>query len=292
MMQAAVPPMSAGLASIASRYDLILCDVWGVVHNGVAAFPEAVAALQRARAQGATVILISNAPRPGAVIRKQLDRLRVPHGGAYDTIIASGDVTREELAKRPGARLYHLGPERDHPNYEGLDLKLVPLEEAELVVCSGLFDDNKETPDDYRDLLARMRERGLPMICANPDIVVERGDRLIWCAGALAERYAALGGEVVYAGKPHAPVYKSALALAARIRGSVVARERVLAIGDGVRTDLLGAVAQGFDTLFVFGGIHAVDVLDERGEPVAERLAHLFAEAGAWPAAVIRRLVW
>jgi HAD superfamily hydrolase (TIGR01459 family) len=292
MIQAAVPPMIAGLASIASRYDLILCDVWGVVHNGVAAFPEAVAALERVRMQGATVILISNAPRPGAVIRKQLDGLRVPHGGAYDTIIASGDVTREELAKRPGVRLYHLGPERDHPNYDGLDLKLVALEEAELVVCTGLFDDNKETPDDYRDMLARIRERGLPMICANPDIVVERGDRLIWCAGALAERYAALGGEVVYAGKPYASVYQSALAQAARIRGSAVGRERVLAIGDGVRTDLLGAVAQGFDTLFVFGGIHAVEVLDERGELVAERLAHLFAEAGAWPAAVIKRLAW
>ncbi len=291
MMQAAVPPMIAGLASIASRYDLILCDVWGVVHNGVAAFPEAVTALQRVRAQGATVILISNAPRPGAVIRKQLEGLRVP-GGAYDTIIASGDVTREELAKRPGVRLYHLGPERDHPNYHGLDVKLVALEEAELVVCTGLFDDNKETPDDYREMLARIRERGLPMICANPDIVVERGDRLIWCAGALAERYAALGGEVVYAGKPYAPVYQSALAQAARIRGSAVGRERVLAIGDGVRTDLLGAVTQGFDTLFVFGGIHAVEVLDERGEPVTERLAHLFAEAGAWPAALIKRLVW
>lgn len=283
--------MIAGLASIASRYDLILCDVWGVVHNGVAAFPEAVAALQRVRAQGATVILISNAPRPGAVIRKQLEGMRVP-GGAYDIIIASGDVTREELAKRPGVRLYHLGPERDHPNYDGLDVKLVALGEAELVVCTGLFDDNKETPDDYRDMLAEIRERGLPMICANPDIVVERGDRLIWCAGALAERYAALGGEVVYAGKPYAPVYQSALAQAARIRGSAVARERVLAIGDGVRTDLLGAVTQGFDTLFVFGGIHAVEVLNERGELVADRLAHLFAEAGAWPAAVIRRLVW
>jgi HAD superfamily hydrolase (TIGR01459 family) len=290
-MQAAVPPLIDGLASIASRYDLILCDVWGVVHNGVAAFPEAVAALQRVRVQGATVILISNAPRPGTVIRKQLEGMRVP-GAAYDTIIASGDVTREELAKRPGVRLYHLGPERDHPNYEGLDVKLVPLEQAELVVCTGLFDDNKETPDDYRDRLAQIRGRGLPMICANPDIVVERGDRLIWCAGALAERYAALGGEVVYAGKPYAPVYRSALAQAAKIRGSAIERQRVLAIGDGVRTDLLGAVAQGFDTLFVFGGIHAVEVLDERGEPVTERLAYLFAEAGAWPAALIKRLVW
>ena len=291
MIQAAVPPIIPGFASIASRYDLILCDVWGVVHNGVAAFPEAITALQRVRAQGATVILISNAPRPGVVIRQQLEGMRVP-GGAYDTIIASGDVTREELAKRPGVRLYHLGPERDHPNYDGLDVKLVTLEEAELVVCTGLFDDNKETPDDYRDMLAEIRERGLPMICANPDIVVERGDRLIWCAGALAERYAALGGEVAYAGKPHAPVYQSALALAARIRGSAVARERVLAIGDSVRTDLLGAATQSFDTLFVCGGIHAVEVLNEHGEPVPDRLAHLFAEAGAWPAAVIKRLAW
>jgi HAD superfamily hydrolase (TIGR01459 family) len=291
MLKAAVPPVISGLAPIAARYDLLLCDVWGVLHNGVAAFPDAVAALKNARAGGASVILISNAPRPGAVIRRMLDRMQVPPD-AYDAIIASGDVTREELKKRPGVRLFHLGPERDHPNYEGLDVKLVPMEEAELVVCTGLFDDVNETADDYRDFLARIRARELPMICANPDIMVERGEQLVWCAGALAERYAALGGETIYAGKPYAPVYRTALERAAEIRGRAPPKARVLAIGDGVHTDLLGAASQGFDSVFVFGGIHAVDVLDPGGELDMERLARLFADGGAWPAAVIRRLAW
>ncbi len=291
MLKAAVPPVIAGLGPIASRYELILCDVWGVVHNGVAAFPDAVAALENARAGGATVILISNAPRPGAVIKKMLDRMQVPHQ-AYDAIIGSGDVTRDELKKWPGVRLYHLGPERDHPNYEGLDVTLVPIEEAELVVCTGLFDDTRETADDYRELLAGMRARGLPMICANPDIMVERGDQLVWCAGALAERYVALGGETIYAGKPHASVYRTALGRAAEIRGRKSEPARVLAIGDGVHTDLLGAATQGFDSVFVFGGIHAAEVLDARGELDPERMVRLFADGGAWPAAVIRRLAW
>jgi HAD superfamily hydrolase (TIGR01459 family) len=291
-MQPAVPPAVAGLAHLAPRYDLLLCDVWGVVHNGVAAFPEACEALEHARARGATVMLISNAPRPGHVIERMLAKLQVPRG-AYDAIVSSGDVTRDELAKRPAARVFHLGPPRDHPNYDGLGVKLVPLEDADLVVCTGLFDDTKETPDDYRDLLGRIRARGLTMICANPDIVVERGEQLVWCAGALAERFAALGGDTIYAGKPYAPIYRMTLDQAARIRGAEVPTGKVLAIGDGVRTDLLGAVAQGFDSLFVYGGIHAQDVgMDEVGEPDPKRLAHLLADGGAWPAAVIKRLAW
>jgi HAD superfamily hydrolase (TIGR01459 family) len=292
MVQPAPPPAIAGLAEIAARYDVLLCDIWGVVHNGVAAFADACVALENMRARGAIVMLISNAPRPGHVIERMLVKLRVPRG-AYDDIVSSGDVTRDELARRPGARVYHLGPERDHPNYEGLEVSLVPLEQAELVVCTGLFDDTRETPDDYRQLLAQVRARGLVMICANPDIVVERGDALVWCAGALAERYAMLGGEVIYAGKPHAPIYRLALGRVAAMRGGEVPAARVLAIGDGVRTDLLGAAAQGFDSLFVYGGIHAQDVgMDAQGEPDPKRLAHLLAEGGAWPAAMIRRLAW
>jgi HAD superfamily hydrolase (TIGR01459 family) len=291
-MQPAVPPVVAGLADLAPRYDLLLCDVWGVVHNGLAAFPEACEALERMRARGGAVMLISNAPRPGHVIERMLAKLQVPRG-VYDGIVSSGDVTRDELAKRPGARVYHLGPPRDHPNYDGLDLELVPLEDADLVVCTGLFDDTWETPDDYRDLLGQIRARGLAMICANPDIVVERGEQLVWCAGALAERYAALGGQTIYAGKPYAPIYQLTLAQAARIRGGGIAADKVLAIGDGVRTDLLGAVTQGFDSLFVYGGIHAQDVgMDERGEPDPRRLAHLLGDGGVWPAAMIKRLVW
>jgi HAD superfamily hydrolase (TIGR01459 family) len=288
MLHAAAPPILEGIAPLVPRYDLLLCDVWGVVHNGRRAHPSAVDALTRARAAGATIVLITNAPRPGAVIEQQIVQYAVPRG-CYDTIVASGDVTRDELRRRPGVKLFHLGPDRDLPNYEALDLKLVDLHTAEIVVCTGLFDDTVETPDDYRDMLACIRERQLLMICANPDIVVERGDHLIWCAGALAQAYEEIGGEVIYAGKPYAPIYDLALARAGKLRGKPVARDRVLAIGDGVRTDLVGAVRQGIDCLFVAAGIHAAELdIDGANGPKAD----IFARAGAWPAALIRRLVW
>jgi HAD superfamily hydrolase (TIGR01459 family) len=289
---AAVPPVVAALAPFASRYDLFLCDVWGVVHNGIAAFPAANEALTRARAAGVTVIMISNAPRPAAIVRKQIARYGVP-ASAYDDVVASGDVTREELAARPGARVFHLGAERDLPNYEGLDVTLVDLDRADLVVCTGPFHDDTETPDDYRELMARIKARDLLLICANPDIVVERGDRLIWCAGALAAIYDELGGRTIYAGKPYAPIYKMCLARAAALRGREVPRSRVLAIGDGLKTDLLGAARQEIDCLFVTRGIHAADFgLDEKGGMDRDKLERAFAEAGAAPAAIMRELIW
>ena len=288
MLHAAAPPVIDGIGPLISRYDLLLCDVWGVVHNGRTAHPQAVDALKRARAAGTTVIMITNAPRPGAVIERQIVHFAVPRD-CYDTIVASGDVTRDELRRRPGVKIFHLGPERDMPNYEGLDLNLVEIEGAELVVCTGFFDDTVETPDDYREMLARFRQRGLPMICANPDIVVEWGDQLVWCAGALARDYEAIGGDVVYAGKPYAPIYDLALERAASLRAKAVDRERVLAIGDGVRTDLAGAVRQNIDCLFVADGIHAAE-LNLDGPDGLD--AKLFAEASAWPIAIVRRLAW
>jgi HAD superfamily hydrolase (TIGR01459 family) len=292
MLHEKIPPVLAGLSPLVSRYDVILCDVWGVVHNGKAAFPQATAALEHARKSGVSVVFVSNAPRPGKIVERQMAALGVT-ASSYDAVVTSGDVTREELGRRPGARLYHLGPPRDLPNYEDLDVALVDLDEAELVVCTGLLDDTKETPEEYSDLLVRIRARGLPMLCANPDVVVERGEHRIWCAGALAERYAALGGSVLYAGKPYPAVYRSALARAAAIRGKAVEQKRVLAVGDGVRTDLAGAVEQGFDCLFVADGIHAAELgLNEQAEPDPERFRKTFAGAGAWPAAVVRRLVW
>ena len=287
-----LPPVVAALAPFAERYDLFLCDVWGVVHNGIAAFPAANEALTRARAAGVTVIMISNAPRPGEVVKKQIGRYGVPES-AYDDVVASGDVTRAELAARPGARVFHLGAERDLPNYEGLDVTLVDLDHADLVVCTGPFHDDTETPDDYRELLARIKARDLLLICANPDIVVERGDRLIWCAGALAAIYDELGGRTIYAGKPHAPIYEMCLARAATLRGREVPRSRVLAIGDGLKTDLLGAARQEIDCLFLTRGIHAADFgLDDKGGMDRDKLERAFAEVGARPAAIMRELIW
>jgi HAD superfamily hydrolase (TIGR01459 family) len=289
---AQLPPVVDALAPLAERYDLFLCDVWGVVHNGVAAFPAANDALTRARAAGVTVIMISNAPRPGAVVKKQIARYGVPES-AHDDVVASGDVTREELAVRPGARVFHLGAERDLPNYEGLDVTLVDLDHADLVVCTGPFHDETETPDDYRELMARIKARDLLLICANPDIVVERGDRLIWCAGALAAIYDELGGRTIYAGKPYAPIYDTCFKRAAVLRGREVPRSRVLAIGDGMKTDLLGAARQKIDCLFITRGIHAADFgLDEKGGMDREKLARAFAEAGAAPIAIMRELIW
>ena len=292
MQDNAIPPVISGLGSLAPRYDLILADVWGVVHNGVAAFPAATDALARARAAGATVILVSNAPRPGAVVARQIAGYGVP-AGCFDAVVASGDVAREELAQRPGARIYHLGPTRDLPNYEGLDLKLVSLDEAEVVVCTGLIDDTKETPDDYWPVLERMRARGLLMICANPDMVVERGDKRVWCAGALAKIYADAGGAVHYAGKPHASIYDLTFKRAAELRGEAVPRERALAIGDGLHTDLAGAAGQGIDCLFVAGGIHAADFgfsTDAALDPA--KLARVFADAHVRPIGIMPRLSW
>jgi HAD superfamily hydrolase (TIGR01459 family) len=276
---------------LARDYDVLLCDVWGVIHNGMAAFAPACEALTRFRARGGTAILITNAPRPGDAVARILDRLKVPRQ-AYDAIVSSGDVTRGIVASRRGQRVFHLGPQRDVPIFAGLDVDFVPLETADYVVCSGLFDDTVETPETYRDMLAKMRSRSLFMVCANPDIVVERGETLVFCAGALADAYAALGGEVLYCGKPHAPIYQAALAAAEAARGGVaVPRRRVLAVGDSVRTDLKGAAAFGLDSVFVTSGIHAEEY-GGRHTPDLEALNAIFTTADVMPIAVTRALSW
>jgi len=285
-----MPPLISHFSELAGAYDLVLCDVWGVVHNGVAATIPSCDALKRFRAQGGTVVLITNAPRPGDVVQVFIDRLQVPRA-AYDTIVSSGDVTRAVVAGRAGQTVFHVGPDRDLPIFDGLGVKLVPVERADFTVCSGLFDDTKETPDDYRELIESMRRRGLLMVCANPDVVVERGEHLVYCAGAIADAYAAAGGEVLYAGKPYRPIYEQALGAAQAARGGSVASARVLAIGDSVRTDLKGAAAFGIDCLFVTAGIHAAE-LGGREQPNASALAEIFAAAGVYPKAVMRRLEW
>jgi len=249
----------ASLQDIVSHYDVILCDVWGVLHNGVSAFADASIALRAARENGLTVVLITNSPRPHPGVMRQIEGLGVLPD-AYDRIVTSGDVTRAVVASRP-KQVYFIGADRDHPLLDGLGTMLVGEDEAEIVVCAGFVDDENETPEMYRELLARLATRQLPMICANPDLVVERGHRLIPCAGALAELYEELGGDTRIAGKPHKPIYSAALATAEQSRGPVD-HARVLAIGDGMPTDVRGAISEGLELLYISAGIHARDYMD------------------------------
>ncbi|EPR18101.1 haloacid dehalogenase [Agrobacterium radiobacter DSM 30147] len=244
------------LGEITDGFDVILSDVWGVLHNGVSAFPDAAVALREARKAGKTVVLITNSPRPAPGVIAQLRVLGVPDE-AYDRIITSGDVTRGLIAEGP-KKVFLLGPERDMPLLEGLDVECVGEAETESVVCTGFFDDETETPEDYTEMLKGFIARKVPMICANPDLVVERGERIIPCAGAMAAYYEQLGGEVRIAGKPHAPIYEACLAAAREVRGAF-AKDRVLAIGDGMPTDVKGAIASGLNLLYISGGIHAAE---------------------------------
>ena len=294
-MTAPIPTLP-GLSGIAEGRDLILCDVWGVLHDGQKAHVAAGEALIRFRAlpgpRRRRVVLVSNAPRPGDGVGRILDRFGVPRE-AYDAILTSGDLTRDLIAARPGARIRHLGPERDLGVFKDLDLTLVPEEEADLVVCTGLFDDRAETPDDYRDELTRLAKRGLTMICANPDLVVESGNRLIPCAGLLAAAYADLGGEVVYAGKPHRPVYEAALSVAASLDGGGPDdKGRVIAIGDAIRTDIAGASGFGIASLLVARGIHAEELGVTAEHHTLGDIADWLGRQTVHPDAVIERLVW
>lgn len=284
-------PFIERLEPLLRDYDVLFCDVWGVIHNGMNAFPAACDALTRFREAGGTVILITNAPRAGEAVARILDRLAVSRG-AYDAITSSGDVTRGVVSARLPQTVFHLGPQRDLSIFAGLDVTFAPAESADYVVCSGLFDDTVETPESYRETLSAMRARNLFMVCANPDIVVERGDTLVYCAGALAEAYVAIGGQVLFCGKPHAPIYDAALTAATALRGgSAPARRRMLAIGDSVRTDLKGAAGFGIDYTFVTSGIHAEEY-GSRDAPDMAALNAIFAAAGVRPKAVMRELAW
>jgi HAD superfamily hydrolase (TIGR01459 family) len=275
------------LRDLVDGVEIILSDIWGVVHNGLEAFPEACEALHTYRQRGGTVILITNAPRPADSVQRQLRKLGVADE-TYDAIVSSGDLTRNFVADHPGKKMFWIGPERDSSIHRGLDAAMAPLEQADYIVCTGLFDDETESAEDYRAMMLQAREHKLPLICANPDIVVERGDRLIYCAGAIAELYRELGGEVIFYGKPHRPIYERAMALAAERRGQPTSLDRVLAIGDSVRTDLTGALGFGINCLFLTRGIHSeefegIDQLDPAS--VKELFGHP-------PRALMRELRW
>jgi HAD superfamily hydrolase (TIGR01459 family) len=273
----------SGLGEIAGDYDALVCDVWGVLHNGVAPFWPAVEALRRFRAERGRVVLLTNAPRPPAGIVAQFANIGVPPD-CYDVIVTSGGAAREYLAQRSAEAplpMLHIGPERDRGLYEGLNVVLTGPEAAALVLCSGLFDDETETPETYRSTFVDLKERRLPMICANPDVMVPRGGKLIWCGGGLAKLYEELGGDVTYYGKPHPPIY----ALALEAAGNPA---RALVIGDGFETDIRGANAVGLDALFVAQGLHAKEV----GNLTQGNLAGLLGAKGLSARAAVDVLAW
>ncbi|MCO5091581.1 TIGR01459 family HAD-type hydrolase [Bosea sp. (in: a-proteobacteria)] len=239
-----------------ARYDVLISDVWGVVHDGLWALEPACEALTAFREGGGAVVLLSNAPGPSQQVAELLDAKRVPRR-AWDRLVTSGDVTRALIAQSHHGDAYHIGRPSDREVFAGLNVALVDEERAEIVVATELNDYRTETPEQYRPLLTRFARRGLPFICGNPDLVVHVGEDLLPCAGALAAIYEELGGAVAWAGKPYRPAYDLALAAAAEVRGGRPAEAaRVLVIGDAVRTDLAGARLMGFDSLFVAGGIH------------------------------------
>jgi HAD superfamily hydrolase (TIGR01459 family) len=287
-------PIIDGLGALSGRYDAILCDIWGVLHNGRDAFRAASEALAAFRRSGGTVVLITNAPRPNPIISDQALAFGVA-ADAFDGVVTSGDVSIGMIAARGGAPLYHIGPPRDLALIAAVKARggvapaLVEPEAATYLLCTGLFDDSTETPEDYAGRLAAFAERRLSMICANPDLVVHRGHKLVYCAGAIAELYETLGGETIYAGKPYQPIYTAALERIATLRGAPVAPARALAIGDALRTDLAGAVAAGIDALFVADGIHRNELYGPGAADDA--LQRLLAPPAPRPIAAIRALV-
>jgi HAD superfamily hydrolase (TIGR01459 family) len=277
------PRLLTHFSEIAPDYDALICDIWGVLHNGATAFTAACAALKRFRDTQGRVVLLTNAPRPAKDLEEQFRHFGVPLD-CFDTIVTSGAAAREDLARRSVSTklaMLHLGPDRDRNVFEGLNIELTDAAHAKVVLCTGPYNDDVETPDDYVDMLAELHRRGLTMLCANPDLVVQRSGKLVYCAGALAEAYERIGGAVVYYGKPHRPIYDVVLS-------SLAGAKRPLAIGDGLNTDIKGANAMGFDALFVADGIHGEDVAEFTGRHMAE----LFARSGVQAKAAMRALVW
>jgi HAD superfamily hydrolase (TIGR01459 family) len=290
-------------ADVISPYNFIICDIWGVLHNGMSAFPEAHLVLKKAREQDKTVILLSNAPRPSHDVIPQLTHLGVPRD-AYDAIVTSGDITQNLLRMRAKQSVFLLGPKRDLTIFDGLNIQPVTVENADYVLCTGLFNDEIETPDDYQPLLQNMLERGLHMLCANPDLVVERGSNLIYCAGAIADRYAQMGGGITLIGKPFEIAYEQTFATYEKLHGKKADKAKTIAIGDAIRTDIKGANQFGITSLFIAGGIHAHELMQTRelmqnSETLSEnRVLDSFKtdkflhEQNYKPEFIIKNLVW
>lgn len=282
------PLIINGLSDVATGYDALLCDAWGVIHNGRELFPGVDEALTTFRAQRGPVVIITNAPRLSSAIPPQLDRLGLSRD-AYNAVVTSGDATRAAVAARGAKPFFRIGPGKDDTLFEATGARFTELEEAEFILCTGLFDDLNETPDDYRELLTRAAARKLPMICANPDRIVKFGDRMMYCAGALADLYEELGGETVFCGKPHAPIYDTCRETLTR---HGVTSPRILAIGDGLQTDILGANNQTIDVAFVADGIFADDARGPTGKIDPQKLGGLLDQHGVHANYALDGLKW
>lgn len=272
------------LDEIDPGYNAVFCDLWGCLHDGTRAFPAAVAALERFRARGGTVLLLTNSPRPERDVAVQLEALGAP-ASCYDLIVTSGDAAQEAMATGAfGRKVYHIGPERDlgffvGPNGQQIDVERVPLEEAEGIVCTGLFDDRSETPEDYRATILYGKTKGLKLLCANPDVVVDVGEHRIYCAGAIAKAYTEAGGKSFYFGKPHPPIYALARDKLARHLGAPAETQDILCLGDGIATDIQGAMGEALDCVFISGGLAAEETATSRSSGPDPELLERFLQA-------------
>lgn len=274
-----LPSIVDGCRDLLARYDVLFCDVWGVVHDGRTAFAEANIALRAFRDNGGTVILVSNAPTPSANVARVLDEKGVDRA-AWDAIVSSGDLALAHIRQQGWGRIHCIGPERrDRAFFEAIGSQSAGVEEAEAVACTGLVDDRKETAEDYRGRLQAALGRDLTLVCANPDLVVHVGSELLVCAGALGVLYEEMGGQVFWAGKPFPVAYATALEVAARIRGTAIMPKQVLAVGDSIRTDLAAAAGAGMDALFIASGIHRDEAMKD-GAVSPAAMAQLFGGDG------------
>ena len=291
-MAGASIPIIKGIAALSQDRKAWLCDVWGVLHDGVTKFAPAIDACRAFRRQGGEIVLISNSPRPAAGVIEHLTSAGVP-GDCYDALVTSGDVTRGFLENYRDETVFHLGPERDKSFFDGLKVAFAAPDQASVVVCTGFIDEDRETPEDYDGLLASLAARAVPMICANPDLYVERGAKLLPCAGLLAQRYSGLGQTVLQAGKPYAPIYERAM----QKLSNPVLRRDLLAIGDGVDTDILGASKQGIEAIYIASRVHLPDVsqgrYDSQERIIDEALlTRIFAGRPFRPCAAMIELAW
>lgn len=285
-----MPPIIENAGELLARYDVLFCDIWGVVHNGQTAYVDGCAALKQFREGGGTVILVSNAPRTPKVVAKVLAEKHVPEN-CWDAIVSSGGIAVTHSAEQGYTRIHHIGPDRDLDVFDNSGLERVALEDADAIFCTGLLHDRHESGEDYRDRLREPAAHKLPFVCANPDLVVDVGDIQLPCAGAIATVYESLNAPVYWAGKPHTTAYEAALIEAGRLRGTPIEKNRILAIGDSVRTDVAGAVGFGIDALFICQGIHRKEVAPN-GNIDPAVLASLFEAPAPQAIAAMMSLRW